>query len=98
MEFTYFVKLTFHNIIVLADKDGSADTIYSWQKFDLLLHGMLIKNRMTVIVLVHIKQIKNWITDIFQEIILIMYSSAETVIVSKLFDICLIKFADNTEI
>lgn len=55
MEFTYFVKLTFHNIIVLADKAGSADTIYGWQKFDLLLHGILIKNRMTVIVLVHIK-------------------------------------------
>lgn len=58
MKFTYFVKLTsslFYKIVVLADKDGSADTIYSWQKFDFLLHGIIIKNRMTVIVAVLIK-------------------------------------------
>lgn len=39
MEFTYFLKLTsslFYKITVLPDKDGSADKIYGWQKFDLL--------------------------------------------------------------
>lgn len=58
MEFIYFVKLTsrlYYKTVILADKDGNADTTYNWQKFDLLLHDVLIKNRMTVIVLVLIK-------------------------------------------
>lgn len=53
--FTYFVKFIpnlSYKIIVLAHEDGSANVMLSWQKFDLLLHGILIKNRMTVIVLV----------------------------------------------
>lgn len=58
MEFSYFVKSTsrlYYKSIVLADKDSAADKTYNWQKFDLLLHDILIKNRMTVIVLVLIK-------------------------------------------